>query len=270
MTEDVKPANAGTAIPGEENLSNDRPADRQPDAIEQRALEMGWRPKEEFDGDEADFIDAKEFVRRKPLFDKIEHQSKEIKNVRKALEAMSQHYTKVQEAEYKRALAQLEAKRAEAVSDADGDAFKQIDTEIKRVEKEAASIKVAQVEEVPEVPQEFQNWTSRNKWYEDVSYMRAFADDLGVKLHKQGLSPKEVLVKVEQAVKAEFPNKFKNPNKENAPDVSNGDARGTSRSRSNDVEMTDMERRIMNTLVGSGQITKDKYIADLKLVKGIK
>ena len=42
-------------------------AQHTPDPIETRALEMGWRPKEEFDGNEEDFIDAKEFVRRKPL-----------------------------------------------------------------------------------------------------------------------------------------------------------------------------------------------------------
>jgi hypothetical protein len=269
MTEEVKVPNSGTDIKGEDTVSKDRPADREPDALEQRALEMGWRPKEEFDGDEVDFIDAKEFVRRKPLFDKIEHQSKEIKNVRKALDALQQHYTKVQQTEYQRALRALEAKRAEAVSDADGETFTKLDTEIKRVEKEAAELKTVAVEDVPNVPQEFLDWTARNKWYDDVPYMRAFADDLGPKLSRQGFSPKEVLVKVEQAVKTEFPNKFKNPNKENAPDLSSGD-RGTNRARPNDVEMTDMERRIMNTLVGSGQITKEKYLADLKSVKGIK
>lgn len=270
MTEEVKAPNEGVVIEGEGTVSKDRPADREPDAVEQRALEMGWRPKEEFDGDEVDFIDAKEFVRRKPLFDKIEHQSKEIKNVRKALDALQQHYTKVQQTEYNRALAKLQEARAEAVSDADGETFTKLDNEIKRVEKEAAELKVAQVEEVSEVPAEFAAWQNKNQWYTTVDYMRTFADREGIKLAKQGLSPREVLVKVEQAVKAEFPNKFKNPNKESAPDVSNGDTRGTNRSRSNDIEMSDMERKIMNTLVGSGQITKEKYISDLKLVRGIK
>jgi cytochrome c556 len=59
--------------------------------IETRALEMGWRPKEEFEGSEDDFIDAKEFVRRKPLFEKIEHQSKELKQIKQALEACKGH-----------------------------------------------------------------------------------------------------------------------------------------------------------------------------------
>ena len=41
--------------------------------IEQKAIQMGWRPKEQFEGDEEEFIDAKEFVRRQPLFDRIEN-----------------------------------------------------------------------------------------------------------------------------------------------------------------------------------------------------
>ena len=32
--------------------------------IEVKAMNMGWRPIEEFDGPEDEFIDAKEFVRR--------------------------------------------------------------------------------------------------------------------------------------------------------------------------------------------------------------
>lgn len=47
-----------------------------PAPYEAKALEMGWRPKEEWDGPEEDFIDAKEYVRRKSLFEKIEHQNK--------------------------------------------------------------------------------------------------------------------------------------------------------------------------------------------------
>mgnify|MGYP000971805459 FL=1 len=34
--------------------------------LEVKAMNMGWRPMEEFDGPEEEFIDAKEFVRRAP------------------------------------------------------------------------------------------------------------------------------------------------------------------------------------------------------------
>ena len=117
----------------------DTSAERTP--MEQKAMEMGWRPKDEFHGDEDDFIDAKEFVRRQPLFEKIEAQNKQIKNVTKALETFKQHYTKVEQAAVERALTMLKTQRKEALSDGDGDRFELLDDEIKKVE-----VKVLEIE----------------------------------------------------------------------------------------------------------------------------
>ena len=77
--------------------------------IEEKALEMGWRPQEEWDGEPEDFIDAKEFVRRQPLFDKIEQTTKALKDLKKGHEALIQHHLKVKETEYNRALETLKA-----------------------------------------------------------------------------------------------------------------------------------------------------------------
>jgi hypothetical protein len=99
--------------------------------VEKRAIEMGWRPLSEFDGDEADFIDAKEFVGRKPLYDKISSTTKELKAVRNAVEALKELYTKVQETEYKRALTTLKDERKKALVEGDADRFQSLDDEIK-------------------------------------------------------------------------------------------------------------------------------------------
>ena len=85
------------------------------DPFEQKALDMGWRPKEQWDGPEEDFIDAKEFVRRQPLFEKIEHQNKALKQLEKAFEALKTHHTKVKESEYQRALKTLKEAKKEAL-----------------------------------------------------------------------------------------------------------------------------------------------------------
>lgn len=238
--------------------------------IEKQAMEMGWRPREEFSGEEDEFIDAKEFVRRKPLFDKIEHTNKEVKQLRKALDALRTHYTKVQETEYQRALAKLKDARQEAIRNSDGEAFEAIDTEIKRVEVEAAKIdEVAKTTDEPVIAPEFVAWKRKNEWYDSVKYMREFADQEGIRLHSQGLSPQEVLVQVEKLVRKEFPHKFTNPNKSNAPGVENGKPGNTGR-KEPELELTEAERKIMNTLVSTKQMTKEQYLADLKKVKGIK
>lgn len=238
--------------------------------VEQKAMEMGWRPKEEFNGDEADFIPADEFVRRKPLFDKIEHQSKEIKSVRKALDALKEHYTKVQETEYRRALKALKSERRDALASGDADKFEQLDDEIKNVEEQAKKLKeedIAPVEQESSVHPEFAAWTNRNPWYGSVKYMKEYADDVGTKLAAQGMPPAEVLKAVEAAVKKEFPHKFRNPNKDSAPHAEASSS--SQKSKGSAFELTEQERNIMNTLVRSGTMTKEQYIKDLKKAKGL-
>jgi hypothetical protein len=239
--------------------------------IEQRALEMGWRPKEEFAGNEDDFIDAKEFVRRKPLFDKIESQSKEIKNVRKAVEALKEHYSAREAAAVQTALGKLKEARQEAITNADGAAFDEIDTEIKRVEKEADRLQKLDTEQTaePELHPEFVSWVNRNSWYGNVGYMRKWADDYGVELARQGLSPAEVLKKVETAVKKEFAHKFTNPNKAGAPDVEAG-GRSSGGKSADKFELTPQEEKVMKTLVSTKVMTKEDYIAQVKAMRNAK
>ena len=239
--------------------------------MEHRALEMGWRPKDDFDGTDDDFVDAKEFVARKPLYDKIGQQSKQIKNVTAAVEALKEHYGKVQETEYKRALAALKDTRKQALVEGDADKFQQADDQIKDVEGQVAELKAETsrpaVQEEAAVHPEFANWMNKNPWYGSIKYMKEYADDVGARLANT-MSPAEVLKEVEKQVRKEFPQKFVNSNKQDAPEV--GRSSGAGRSRGNDMELNEQETRIMNTLVRSGAITKEKYLADLKLVKGIK
>lgn len=233
-------------------------------AIELRARELGWRPKEEFAGDEDNFVDAKEFVARQPLFEKIEHQSRELKNVKKTLDALKTHYTKVQEVEYQRALAALQANKAEAISEADGQRAVAIEAQIKKAEREFNQIREAEQAPAENDPAEFVSWKAKNTWYEKDESMRIFADAIGSRLAKDGMSPPEVLAAVAKKVKAEFPHKFVNPNKANAPDVGVSGASGRASSSADKYELSDLERSIMNTLVRSGTMTKEQYIADLK------
>jgi hypothetical protein len=241
--------------------------------IEEKAIQMGWRPKEQFEGDEEEFIDAKEFVRRQPLFDRIESQNKQLKNVTKALEALKVHYTRVEEAAVQKAINQLKAQRKSALADGDGDSFELIDDEIKKAEQQLSQIEQVKNNPIVEetvVHPEWQAFQSRNPWYTNTGYMRKFADEIGADLASKGIPPVEVLKQVEQAVRKEFPNKFVNPNKEQAPTVEQ--SRGSSKQTGKDSDsfMNEQERKVMNDLVRSGLLTKEKYIADLKAVKGLK
>ena len=213
-----------------------------------------------------DFIDAKEFVRRQPLFEKIEHQSKSIKALKDAFEAFKQHHSKVKEAEYNRALATLKAEKRRALSEGETeralvieDKMEEIQGQKEQFEQEAASV---QVDEPATARPEFVRWTQENRWYNTKRAMTAFADRLGIELRNQGLSPAEILSEVSREVRKEFPHEFKNPARERA-----GSVEGGSRVQSNvepEFRMSEEERKIMNKMIAVGGITKEQYIAELK------
>ena len=174
----------------EQNQNTEQTEKPAPSEMEQKALEMGWRPKEEFDGNEEDFIDAKEFVRRKPLFDKIDHTNRELKNVKKALESFKQHYSKVEEVAVQKAIAQLKAARKEALSEGDGDRFDAIDEQLQNAQtqlRQIEAVKNQPVVDESEPHPDFVQFTQRNGWYQNDSELTKFADSLGMGLAATGM-----------------------------------------------------------------------------------
>lgn len=268
MTEEVKD------LP--EGQTPDPVATPEVDPIEQKALEMGWRPKDDFNGDEAEFIDAKEFVRRAPLFEKIEHQGKQLKSAIKALEAFKDHYSKVKETEYNRALSELKAARKAASREGDFERAEQYEEHIERIESEAAEFKQEQqqirVDEPAQQNPQFVSWKNRNPWYENTPHMRVFADEYGIKLARAGEAPDKVLKLVEEAVKKEFPNKFRNPNRDSDSSVESPNRSGRPPKDDFEASLNDQERQVMRTLTSGSNptMTKAQYLADLKAIKGVK
>jgi hypothetical protein len=236
--------------------------------VELEAIDQGWIPKEEFDGDEAKFIDAPEFLRRGELFSKIEKQSKELKAVRKALEAFSQHHSKVKEMEYERALKALKAERRQATIDGDAERALILEDKIEEIRDEKERIVrdgQVQIEEPETYTAEFTSWVSRNPWYETNRTMRATADALGKQLYNEGHSPAEVLEMVEEEMKKEFAHKFERaPVRRTAVEAS---TRGTP--KKDDFVMTADEKRMMREIVAvTPGFTEADYIRDLKALRG--
>ena len=255
-----------------ENEVTPEPEHKEPSAIEQRALEMGWRPKEEFDGDEDDFIDATEFVRRKPLFEKIDHVGKELRETRKALKALQEHHQKVKEAEYQNALKQLRSEKKQALEDGDADQLIEIDDRI----AEAKAAEVVQrnqaIAEARAPHPNFVAWVNKNQWYQSDVELRTTADQIGTAYAAKNpeINPDDVLKYVEQRIKKLYPENFKNPNRERASAVEARTSTTTSEKKNgiDDYPLTDDERRVMNTFVRAEIMTKEEYIRDLKAVKG--
>lgn len=266
MDEELKPA--------EGTEKTDTVQEPQYTEIQLKAIDQGWIPKDQFDGDPEEFIDAAEFVRRGELFKKIESQSKELKAVRKALEALGQHHSKVKEIEYERALKSLKESRRQALTDGEveralalEDKIDEVKAEKERMVEEAAA--AAQVEESEGIYNPLmQSWVERNQWYEDDDVMRAAADGLGFKLHKEGHSPEEVLALVEKKIRKEFAHKFTNTNPaRNKPSAVEPSTRqGTTQKET--FKLSPEEEKIMRKIVAvTPNYTEADYIKELKAIK---
>jgi hypothetical protein len=234
---------------------------------EQKAMDSGWVPKEEFQGDEHKWVDAGEFLRRGELFKKIEDQGKQLKDVRAALNEMKKLNGQIQEVEYKRALETLKAQKKAALEDGDAEAVIAADDRIDMVREQQKALQQAPtVQDEGQEHPEFVAWTEQNNWYKSSTPMKAFADALGQELARAGNSPSEVLRKVAAEVRKEFPNKFRNPNQDKAGAVEGGSGRGVT--TTGKFTLSDEERSVMNKFVRQGVMTEKEYVEQLKKVRG--
>ena len=243
------------------------PQERVYTPVEQEAMAQGWRPKEEFEGDPERFIDAGEFVRRGELFSKIDHQNKELKQLRNAMDQFKQHHAMVEQKAYERAVADLKKQRKEALAEGDVDQYDHIDNQLEALkdQREAELVRAAQVaqQNAPQVDPAFTAWVAKNPWYTSDVTMAGAANAYGMDLARQGLPPLEVLKRVEAHIKQEFKHKFTNPNREKPSAVESPGVRGTGAKTK--YQPSEMEKRVGQNLVRSGAFEKvEDYYAELE------
>ena len=243
----------------EQTQQNKQDSTSQVDPYEQQAREQGWRPKEEYEGDPEKWRPAKEFVERGELFNKIDHMGKELKETRKALKMLQEHHSKVKETEYNNALKELKALQKKHLEEGNSDGY-----------LEATELLTDLKADQPNQPDpRFIAWTQENKWYQTNVEMREYADTVGMGYASRnpGIDPEEVLQYVTKEVKARFKDRFVNPNRSKPNSVEGASAPAATKSS---FELTDDERRVMNTFIRTGVMTKEEYIAEIKKMRGIK
>lgn len=235
---------------------------------EQKAVARGWQPKELFKGDPEEWVDAAEFNRRQPLFEKIGAQSKEVKELRKKLDAVVK-YTAAQEQKIReKVIAEYEAKKREAVKFGDVDAYEAADQELKKVAAEEAP-KFEEEEEKPapqeqQLPEYVQKFSRENPWFLTDIDMQAVMLRRHEILVGQGMGIEQAIGEALKHVKATFPAKFTNPNKSKPPPVMSGnrEARPQSGSKRTMASLSHEERSVYHSL--KGVMTEKQFLDSLE------
>lgn len=240
-------------------------------SIEDRAREQGWKPKEEFDGDTSKWVSAETFVAKGELIDKIESLGKRLKDNDRTIAMLKEHHARVKETEFKNAVAFLKSQKKEAYENGDVDKIIEIDDKIaevrdtqKRQQQEIESSQSGEGEAHPD----FIAWTNENKWYERNSEMKTDADMIGAayKRNNPNKTPQEILDHVSGKIRKMYPDEFQNQNR-NRPSAVEGGGQRQVASR-DAFALSDEEKKVMNTFIRQGIMTKEEYINEIKKVRG--
>lgn len=242
--------------------------ERQYTEIEQRAMEQGWVPEDQYQGT-GKWRDAEEFLDRGELFTKIDESTRRAKNAEKTVEELRKHLNTVRETEFKKALAQLKAEKAAAVAEGDGAKVVEIDEEIAEArEQYKEAEKAATTNLVDDTPHpQFVAWANRNSWYKSDKAMQIYANTVGQEMVAAGeTNPARVLEEIERRVKKEFAHKFVNPNRGKPGAVETGNGKGSV--RKDNFQLSEDETKAMKRFVRAGILTEEQYIADIKASRG--
>ncbi len=232
------------------------------------ARRQGWVPEDEWRGDKKpkEFLTAKEFVERG--YEINGYLKKELGTMRQELDAMrtanrevTQFYEKSMQRQRKEAeqqIADLKAKRAEAIDQGDGQGYTRYDDEIQRLERENDHVSPAAEDKgMRPGAQEFMD---QNPWYNSNRRLRAFADGLAGEVERDGYHDKAFFSELTRRVKEEFPEEFEAPS---APTVEGGKA-SESRSSPGSQTYEDLPpdakaqcEKFIDTIPG---FTKEKYL----------
>lgn len=229
---------------------------------EDAARAKGWRPKEEFTGD-GDWVDAEEFLRRKPFFDKMSQQRHEIKRLQRTVESMANHYHKSVAVAVDKAIKSLRAERREAIELGDVDRVDALDAEIAQQQQ-------AVVQPVNTVAPEIVDWVAENTWFNTDQDMRAFAvafNENYLKANPQDIGAS--LTKTLEAVKRAFPDKFEHTQRKPSPPASPVESGGATHkpAKYDTNRLTTEQKAAYNAYVKQHKImSHDEYFQGLEAI----
>ncbi len=139
------------------------------DPTEASARTLGWRPKEEFTGDEKNWYPADEFLRRGDLLAEISKRGNENKQLRESVEMLARKFESQEKKAYADALAQLRQERDLAIDVGDRARVYDIENRMSGMNQPVETIPTQNAH-----AQEIQNFVTRNAaWFNDATPQNA-------------------------------------------------------------------------------------------------
>lgn len=266
----------------EDVVDNGSPAPVKLSDTEQKALQLGWKPKEDYEGDPDEWVSAREFIRRGELFGRINEYKHEIQNLRKGMEALQKHNQKMFEQDYKTQVKTLKEAKKEALRDGDTETVLQIEDRLEQVDQEYQTKKEEFEKEVA-VPVQATNqphpawnpWVEQNSWYSSDTALRGYADGIAAEIVQSAQQAgtqvdfTKLLQEVSRKVKQKFPEKFgtiERGKRTVERDTGEGKQKATGLTaelREIEGSLSEGEKEIMKTLIRNKTMTKEQYLQQI-------
>ena len=226
---------------------------------EDKAREMGWKPKEEYQGDDHKWVEAKEFVERKPIYERIHKLEQTNKRLSQTVHEFTDHVQKAEKAAYQKAMSDLESQKAYAVESADTQKVREIDRQIQDLRSNPPSDKEALHPAIETFVETNQDWWS-NEEMQDYAISRHNRI-----LAQGGVDMETSLDKVMADVKNRFPDEFHNGNRDRAASVEGGRRGGRGKNKKfTSSDLSPAQRSVGERWVRSGALKNlQEYVNEL-------
>lgn len=178
---------------------------------EEEARAKGWRPKEEFVGDPAEFRGAKEWLERGEILDTVHSLKRQLKEQSESLQHMAEFTKKIETVTREKTISEIEARHRAAVEVGD---IATATAAVKEMVKASVDVSLPQPATAPIDP-EVHAFVARNSaWFNENNAentaMKSFAlkRDAELAVEMKGASPTEIIKRLESDVHRLFPHKF--------------------------------------------------------------
>lgn len=243
-------------------------------AIESEARKQGWVDKDQYRGDEADWIDAPTFVKKSKEINAILKQNNtrlqrdldsakaELSELKLTTKEFAAEFAKMKDNAYKKAISDLKAQRREAIREDNLELVDDIEDRIDKLKVEQEVKKEPEKKAEPDMSV-FNDWLKENSWYDETRepdmFDAAEAAALRLSRNDKSLTGRAFMDKVTEIVKQKFPEKFENPRRKSAPHEGGG-ARGETKSSKSYSALPAEAKEACDRYVKQGIMTREQYV----------
>jgi hypothetical protein len=250
-------------------------AEAQRQADEGKARNQGWRPKEEFRGDPAKWVDAAEFNRRGEehipiLRANLERTRQELDETKRIAKEAVDFQRQLNERDRRRLQGEIDAlnqQKLAAVSSGDTQAYLASEHGIKLRSEQMPPAEQARPAQ-PEIPAEVRDFATRNPWITSDPELGAAAQAFHVGLQNhpdtQFLPLAENLRRTEEHIRRMYPEKFGNPRR-NLPGTVEGApalGAGSKPRKKGYIDLPAEARAACDKFVAQKLMSRDQYLSD--------